>query len=150
MECWFYHLERAGVDATLPPLVEKCLQRGWPVRIASPQAGRLEALDLVLWTYREESWLPHGRAAGVPADARHPVLLGGEDVANLNAARALFRLDGAGEGDLSGIERVFVLFDGRDEAALTRARADFRSARDAGHELAYWRQDGEGAWTRQA
>jgi DNA polymerase III subunit chi len=150
MECWFYHLERASVEAALPTLVEKCLQRGWPVRVASPVPERLEALDGLLWSWRDDSWLPHGLAAGGPDDARQPVLLGPEETGNVNGARALFRLDGAGAGDLSGIERTFVLFDGRSEEAVARAREDFRAARSEGHDMAYWKQDGDGPWTRQA
>ena len=28
-EIWFYHLERSSLEATLPPLLERCLARGW-------------------------------------------------------------------------------------------------------------------------
>ena len=28
-ELWFYHLERTELEKALPPLLEKCLQRGW-------------------------------------------------------------------------------------------------------------------------
>ena len=28
-ELWFYHLERSELERALPPLLEKCLQRGW-------------------------------------------------------------------------------------------------------------------------
>ncbi len=149
MECWFYHLEQTDVAATLPPLLERCRQRGWRALVRSPLPERLDALDALLWTYRDDSWLPHAVASGSDADTRQPVLLSALP-GNGNAAQAVFRLDGAEEGSLDGVERVFVLFDGRDDEAVQRARADFKAARSAGHDMAYWRQDGDGTWTRQA
>jgi DNA polymerase III subunit chi len=147
LECWFYHLERSDVAAAVPPLVEKCLQRGWHAIVRSPVPERLEALDTLLWSWKPDSWLPHGRSGG-DHDARQPVLLT-DGPGNPNGAQALFRLDGADEGDVTGIARAFVLFDGRDPDALARARDDWRIARAAGHDLAYWRQTGESGWQRQ-
>jgi len=147
-EVWFYHLERTGLDQALPELLEKTLARGWRALVRSGERDRMEHLDGWLWTYRPDSFLPHGRADETHAE-RQPVLLSmtGE---NLNGAQALFLLDGADPGPLDAYARCIVLFDGRDEAALAGARERWREVKAAGHEAAYWRQSEEGAWRKQA
>ena len=58
-EVWFYHLERTGLEQALPELLEKTLQRGWKALIRIREVERLRHLDGWLWTYRDESFLPH-------------------------------------------------------------------------------------------
>jgi DNA polymerase III subunit chi len=112
-EVWFYHLERTGLDQALPELLEKTLQRGWRAIVRSPVAERVEHLDAWLWSYRDDSFLPHG-PAGEAMAARQPILLTtGED--NPNGADALFLVDGAEPGSLAGFKRCVVLFDAADD-----------------------------------
>jgi DNA polymerase-3 subunit chi len=147
-ELWFYHLERTDLERALPPLLEKCLQRGWRALVRGGSEERLDALDAVLWTYRDESFLPHARDGGANAE-RQPVLLttnGG----NPNGAQALFLLDGAEPGDLAGFERACLMFDGRDEAALVSARSRWKQAKEAGLTASYWRESAAGKWEKQA
>jgi DNA polymerase-3 subunit chi len=144
-ELWFYHLERSGVAATLAPLLEKCLQRRWRALVRGADEARLDALDVSLWTYRDDAFLPHARA-GDPA--RQPIWLT-IAAGNPNGAQALFLIDGAEPGDVSAFERGCILFDGRDEAALTQARARWKEAKSAGLAASYWRETGEGRWEKQ-
>jgi len=41
------------------------------------------------------------------------------------------------------------LFDGRDEDAVTSARARWKALKDEGHDLTYWQQ-GERGWEKKA
>ena len=148
-EVWFYHLERTGLDEALPALLEKTLARGWKALVRCAGADRLEHLNGWLWTYRDESFLPHGTADAPHADVQ-PVLLS-RSADNANGAQALFLIDGAdAPEDLAGFERCIILFDGRDEAATAAARARWREVKDGGHSASYWRQSEEGAWRKQA
>ena len=147
-EVWFYHLERTGLDQALPELLEKTLQKGWRAIVRSPAPERLEQLDGWLWSYRDESFLPHGLHSE-PMAERQPVLLTtGND--NANGAQALFLIDGAEPGDLGGYARALVLFDGRDEDQLQLARRRWSGLRGGGAVLAYWKQSPEGRWEKQA
>ena len=147
-EVWFYHLERTGLDQALPELLEKTLQKGWRAIVRSPAPERLEQLDGWLWSYRDESFLPHGLHSE-PMAERQPVLLTtGND--NANGAQALFLIDGAEPGDLGGYARALVLFDGRDEDQLQLARRQWSGLRGGGAVLAYWKQSPEGRWEKQA
>jgi DNA polymerase III subunit chi len=151
-EIWFYHLERSSVEDMLPPLLEKCMERGWRAVIRSKIATNLEAIDTRLWTYKPNTWLPHGKLSGVASeDNQQPILLVPEAKANADpvlSAQALFLLDGADWEGVSNTERIFVIFDGRDQDAVAHARNDWRRAREIGLIPAYWRQNEEGKWTR--
>ena len=62
-EICFYHLERQPLERVLPQLLEKSLERGWRVVVQAASEERVEALDAHLWTYRDDSFLPHGTGA---------------------------------------------------------------------------------------
>jgi DNA polymerase-3 subunit chi len=146
-EVWFYHLERTGLDQALPELLEKTLQKGWKAIVRTPVAERVEHLDSWLWTYRDESFLPHA-PADEPGAARQLILLttGNE---NPNAADALFLVDGAEAGDLNGYQRCVVIFDGADDGQLRRARAQWSALKARGLTASYWKQQARG-WEKQA
>jgi DNA polymerase-3 subunit chi len=146
-ELWFYHLEKSELEAALPPLLEKCLQRGWRALVRGAQKERLDALDDLLWTWRDDSFLPHAREDA--SAARQPIVLTDKD-GNPNGAKALFLIDGAEPGDVSGFERACLLFDGRDAGALEKARARWKEAKEAGQAVSYWRESARGAWEKQA
>ena len=147
-DVWFYHLERSGLDQVLPELLDKTLGRGWRALVRSTQRERLEQLDGWLWSYRDEAFLPHGLADEPMAD-RQPVLLTvSQD--NPNKADALFLIDGADPGDLTGFQRCLLLFDGRDDLALAAARERWRTIKQAGHPVSYWREKLDKGWEKQA
>jgi len=73
-EVLFYHLQDMTLESVLPPLLEKSLERGWRVVVQSTSQERADALDAHLWTYRDDSFLPHATwRAGDAAD--QPILL---------------------------------------------------------------------------
>lgn len=146
-EVWFYHLERTGLDQALPELLEKTLARGWRALVRAQDKDRIEHLDSWLWSYREDSFLPHA-PADEPGAARQPILLTtAQD--NPNQADALFLIDGAEPGALEPYTRCVVLFDGNDEDALKTARRQWTQVKGTGLPVSYWRQKGRG-WEKQA
>jgi DNA polymerase-3 subunit chi len=146
-EVWFYHLERTGLEQALPELLEKTLQRGWKAVVRARAPDRAAHLDSVLWTYRDDSFLPHG-PDDEPGAARQPILIT-TGFENVNRADALFLVDGAEPGDLAGYVRCVVLFDSADETQLKTARGQFKAAKDAGLPVSYWKQQARG-WEKQA
>jgi DNA polymerase-3 subunit chi len=146
-EVWFYHLEQTSLDQALPELLEKTLAKGWRALVRSADPDRIDHLDGWLWSWRDDSFLPHGRA-DEPEAERQPVLLTTEE-ANPNGAQALFIIDGAECGSLDGYERCVLLFDGRDEAQVSLARGRWKTFKAGGLPVSYWRQ-GERGWEKQA
>ena len=98
-EVHFYHLQRQPLDRALPQLIEKCLERGWRCVVQAASSERIDALDSLLWTYRDDGFLPHGTDREERA-AEQPVLLTTRED-NPNASNVRFLVDGATAADLS-------------------------------------------------
>jgi DNA polymerase III subunit chi len=147
-ELWFYHLERSELEKALPLMLEKCLQHGWRALVRGGSTERLDLLDAALWTYKDESFLPHGRD-GAADPARLPIFLTTR-AENPNSAQALYLIDGAELGDIAAFQRASIVFDGRDEAALETARSRWKEAKAAGIGASYWRENASGKWEKQA
>ena len=147
-EVLFYHLEHQPLERVLPSLVERTLERGWRAVVQAGSEERVEALDTLLWTYREESFLPHGTRRDGNSAAQPIYLTSNEE--NPNGAGVRFLVDGAETAELSGYDRVVYLFDGRDETAVAKAREQWKAAKGAGCQVTYWQQSGEGRWEKKA
>jgi DNA polymerase-3 subunit chi len=147
-EVYFYHLERGRLDDVLPTLLERSLKRGWRAAVQAASEERVQALDTLLWTYGNESFLPHGTARDGRASAQPIYLTAGDD--NPNAAHVRFLVDGAALADASPYVRVAYVFDGRDQDAVAHAREAWREAKARGHAVSYFQQDANGRWLEQA
>ncbi len=143
-EWWFYHIEHTSLDAAVAPLIEKCLERKWRVVVVGHDET-LERLNKQLWTFREDSFLPHGRAR--TDAAKQPVLLSTEAGAP-NGAKVALLLDGS-DADAALFERVMVVFDGGDETARGKARQQFKAAAEAGGAARYFQQERGGGWAEK-
>lgn len=149
-EALFYHLERRSLDQVLPGLIERTLERGWRALIKTDSAERSDAIDTLLWTFDEQSFVPHAQA-GDGDPSQQPVLITVENH-NPNAANVLFLVGGADAPAWSGLQefsRIVLMFDGRDPESLSRARAAWREAKNAGHEATYWKESASGKWEKQ-
>ena len=146
-EVLFYQLDRRPLEQVLPELIERCLERSWRVVVQAGTEERCDALDAHLWTYRDDSFLPHGTRKDGNA-ALQPVWLTTE-TDNPNRAQVRFLVDGAEPDAVAGYDRVVFLFDGKDPAALDRARAAWKTARAEGHSATYWQQAANGRWEQK-
>ena len=147
-EIWFYHLTRQPLERVLPSLLEKSLERGWRAVVQTSSEERMRALDELLWTYSEESFLAHA----TPHDgdpAMQPVYLttGAE---NPNEAKIRFYVDGAEVEAHDGYDRTILMFDGNDDDSLAQARAQWKALKASGCSLAYWQQNENGGWDKKA
>lgn len=145
---FFYHLERQPLESVLPRMLMTSLDRGWRVVVQAGSDERAEALAALLWSFDDDSFLPHGTKADGYPDLQ-PVWLTALDE-NPNAANVRFYVDGAAVGEIDGLVRAVILFDGNDDEALERARAGWKRFRAAGHEVSYWQQDEQGRWQNRA
>ena len=147
-EILFYHLQRQPLEKVLPTLLEKSLERGWRALVRATSEERLSALDDHLWTYSDESFLPHGSEREQDAGDQPVVLTLSER--NPNGAAVLFLIEGAPvPEDASAFQRLVLLFDGNDEEALAAARAQWKAVKGAGHDATYWQQDARGRWEKR-
>jgi DNA polymerase III subunit chi len=147
-EVLFYHLKGQTPEQVLPALLQKSLERGWRVVVQASSEERVEALDAHLWTWRDDSFLPHGTWRDSEAAEQPIVLTVGEE--NPNGAAVRFLVDGTNlPENTSGYERIVMLFDGDDPDAVEAARSRWSRAKAEGAEVTYWRADENGRWQRQ-
>lgn len=149
-EVWFYHLQRQSLERALPGLLERSLQRGWRAVVQAISEERIQALDELLWTYSDESFLAHGRKRDGDPQLQPVWLTSGPE--NPNGAAIRFLVEGADprEAARSEYERVIVIFDGADDQQVLTAREQWRQLKEQGAALAYWRQGEDGRWEKTA
>lgn len=146
-EYWFYHLEASTLEGVLPGLLEKTLSKGWRALVKLPE-DKLESLDTFLWTFRDDSFLPHGREDEPQAELQ-PILLS----ATTDSAKgfdAVFLIDGAEVADMDGVSRAMVMINGRASEDVQRERGRWKALKDTGAALAYYQQDDRGRWEKKA
>jgi DNA polymerase-3 subunit chi len=148
-EVFFYHLQNRSLEWALPKLLEISIERGWRVVVQASSDERVEALDAHLWTYSDQTFLPHGTARE-PDAPEHPILLtSGED--NPNGATVRFLIDGAPvPADAASYNRVVLIFDGDDDDAVAAARTRWTEAKAQGFDVAYYQPDEQGRWVKKA
>ncbi|MET0723126.1 MAG: DNA polymerase III subunit chi [Tardiphaga sp.] len=147
-EVLFYHLQNMTLETVLPPLLEKSLERGWRVVVQATSEERVEALDAHLWTYRDDSFLPHATWQAADA-AEQPILLVMEE-GNPNNAQVRFLVDNAGlPADAGSYERMVMVFNGDDGEALAGARAAWTDCKARGFTATYWQTDERGRWQKK-
>jgi DNA polymerase-3 subunit chi len=147
-EVLFYHLESRPLEAVMPLLLEKTLERGWRAVVEVGSRERAEAIDAHLWTWRDDSFLPHG-LAGEEVDALQPILIttGPE---NPNGAAVRFFADRAVPQSGEGYQRLVYLFSAHDPDAVAEARLAYKALREQGNDVTYWQQDPTGRWVKKA
>src|SRR3954465_9517396 len=147
-EALFYHLQNMTLETVLPPLLEKSLERGWRVGVQATSEERADSLDAHLWTYRDDSFLPHATwRAGDAQD--QPIVLAIEQ-GNPNKANVRFLIDHAAlPPDCGAYERLGVVFNGDDDEGLASARAAWTDCKSRGFEVTYWQADERGRWQRR-
>jgi DNA polymerase-3 subunit chi len=147
-EVLFYHLQNMSLENVLPLLLEKSLERGWRVVVQSTSEERTEALDAHLWTYRDDSFLPHATWRATDAQDQ-PILLAVEEV-NPNRANVRFLVDNAAlPKDSEAYDRLVLVFNGDDGDALAAAREAWTDCKSRGFEATYWQADERGRWQRR-
>lgn len=142
----FYHLQSWPLEKALPPLLERALGAGMRAVVLAASDERVEALASLLWTFRAESWLPHGTVKDGQA-VDQPIWLGTRDE-NPNGANLMVLTDGMATAQ-AGFDRCLDVFDGNDPDALAGARTRWKDAKALGHELHYWQQT-ETGWQEKA
>lgn len=153
VEISFFHLKTRRVEEALPTILEKSFARGWRVAVQAATEARMRALDAHLWSYRPESFLPHGTQADAAPETQPIYLTTQPD--NPNAADVRVFVEGVEiapclEGEAAPRLRAVLLFDGENPDELENARAQWRALRDAGQTLVYQQQDENGRWVEKA
>ena len=147
-EIRFYHLQKSSLEQTLPALISKAYGTGRKMVIRTQNASQREDINTLLWTYRADSFLPHGSEADEFADLQ-PIWVTDKDE-NPNAADILILTHGCAVSNDNAFDLVCDVFDGNDAESLNAARARWKSLKDPDVKLTYWQQTEQGAWEQKA
>ncbi|MEF2070977.1 DNA polymerase III subunit chi [Consotaella aegiceratis] len=148
-EVLFYHLTESRMEEALPDLLERSLARGWRVVVQTASEERRDALDHLLWTFRDDSFLPHGTDTET-SGALQPILLTVSDDQAANDPQVRFMVDGAVPASLSAYDRGVYMFDGHDPDQVASARLRWAAEKAAGHTVTYWQQTEDRRWVKKA
>src|SRR5687768_15965013 len=127
-EIRFYHLMTRGVDQALPEILQKARAAGHRIVVRTRDAAEAERLSQWLWTWKPDSFLPHGTAKDGHA-ANQPIWLTAEND-NPNDAAVLVLTAGQEVEDANPYALCCDLFDGRDETQVLAARMRWKNYKD--------------------
>ena len=144
----FYQLRDASVNDAVLMLVQKAHVTGKKMLIFCPNPAAA-AIDDALWSHDQNSWLPHGLDAAPGAELAS-VWVCSDMKSNPIDANYVMLLHGAEPNSWTGFERGFVVFDGKSDAHLQRARAQWQKWKSrSGIELTYFAQTDVGNWEQK-
>jgi DNA polymerase-3 subunit chi len=144
----FYHMEQATLDQALPMIVMKAWQSGENVMVRVPDKREASRLNDLLWSFRGDSFIPHGMDGDKHAD-QQPVFVTVNDE-NVNEANILILTHGCTHPSVGDFKMTCEMLDGRVESQITDARSRWKTYKDDGHDLTYWQQDENGKWGKKA
>ena len=104
------------------------------VLLAKPE--ELGPLDAALWSFSEQDFLPHVMAGDALAP-RTPIILTGDDTAELPHHQILINLSGATPTHFARFERLFELIS-PDDADAAAGRERFRFYKQRGYPLTHF------------
>ncbi len=145
----FYHLQRSPLEQVLPKLCEKAYSTGKRIKIQLGTEERVSFVNSLLWTYSEESFLPHGSKKDGFSEEQ-PIFISADEN-NPNGAVLLVLADGAMPSleVLQQYERVLNIFDGTNETSLNAARNYWKQIRELNGDLHYWQQNERGVFEQK-
>jgi len=147
MDYWFYHLESSTVEGVLPGLLEKTRQKGWRALVKLPQE-KLKEMDDYLWTYKDDSFLPHGRD-DEPLSDRQPICLT-SSAEQSGGAACVILLDQSDIAMEDAVVRCIILIDGQKSENVSHERLRWKRLKGEGAKMSYWQQNDRGEWTKMA
>src|ERR1043166_2685476 len=147
----FYILPDAGGDdavAAACKLCDKAVSSGSRVYVHAPDARDQDAIDKLLWTLRQGSFLSHERYSGAPIEEPFPQVLLGDREPPASHNQILINLGTEVPPYFSRFERVLEVVPGGEARAQSRNRYKFY--KDRGYELKSFEQQPDGGWRARA
>jgi len=146
-EIRFYHMRQKQLDQALPEILTKALAGGYRIVIRAGDETQAERLNDLLWTYRPDSFLPHGMQKDGYAEDQ-PVWITSQDE-NPNGADVLILTSGSTTINKGDFKLCCEMFDGRDAEMVKSARERWKLYQEQGFDITYWQQNDKGGWEKK-
>ena len=146
-EIRFYHLQNQPLEQALPALLAKAYENGHKILVKAP-ADKIEVLNEALWTFRADSFLPHGNAKDGQGEDQ-PIWITDNDE-NPNGADVLILTHNLESPHMGDFKLCCEIFDGRIDEDVQAARSRWSTYKEQGLTLTYWQQTAQGGWDKKA
>ncbi len=146
-EIRFYHLQKKSADAVLAELAERALSRGHRIIVRTRDENETNRLNDFLWTFRPDSFLPHGTANDLKPDMQPIFLTAARD--NPNNADCIFLMPGCVTDQIDDYKLCCDILDGRDEEQIQQGRSRWKDWKSQNHNMSYWQQNDAGKWEQK-
>ena len=104
-------------------------------------------LDDFLWSFKTDSFLPHGRD-DQPKMEHHPIVISSSAKIADNF-QIVFLLKGSYVDNLNDVERCVIFIDGRSEESIRNERNRWQKLKGKGAKLNYYQQNANGEWIKK-
>ncbi|GAB4276981.1 MAG: DNA polymerase III subunit chi [Deferrisomatales bacterium] len=131
----FHEVKGPRWELALCRLVEAAYGRGERLYLWADSEAAARRLDDLLWTFRDEAFVPHGLWQG-EARLEEPVAVGWQ-AGNPNGATCLVLARDAAPEEVAGFPRVLDLAPVDVPELRQAARARYRAFRDAGFDVSF-------------
>ena len=121
---------RARPEQAAARLAERHWSQGQKVLILASDPAQAEFLDRALWSYEQNSFLPHAQTGG--ADEQDEPILISTDLANPNQAEVLISAAPLGELPCADFQYLIQLLPLDDDAGLQLCRECYKALNQAG------------------
>lgn len=147
-EIRFYHLQKQNLDQALPLILSKAYEKNEPIVVRFGSNQEVERFNTHLWTFKPESFLPHGSPKeGNPEN--QPIWLT-DKKNNPNNAKILILTQGVNDENIADYDLCCEMLDGRSDDQVSAARERWKQYKEDGHDITYWMQSETGAWEKKS
>lgn len=148
-EIRFYHLQKTPLEHALPMILEKALAAEYRILLRVPDEHIKKSLDSWLWTYRDDSFLPHATDKDKQV-SRQPIVITDDTQDNPNGANMLVLTHGCTYAKPDDFKLCCEMLNGAVEEQVQSARSRWKDYKAQGLTVTYWAQDEQGRWAQKA
>lgn len=145
MEINFYGVRQDDIQKVVAVLLEKSYLLGKKSSLLVSSKEEADFLNSKLWSVA--MWLPHC-LEGEQREEDYPIVIhinNEEKVINVkNEASFLFVFESAKHYDLEKFEKIYVIFDLKNDFSVKNNRARWKELQDSGNSISFYKQNEKG------
>lgn len=145
----FYNTAPLQVENTLFNLIEKSIENGYKSLLLFNDKDKCSAIDEKLWTYKQNSFLPHlSEDEKISDEIDIPIYLSTKNE-NPYKAELLFSIDGFLPDNINNFERVIIIVDVNNKILLEEYKKYYHDINDDFEDIVFYKSDDNGKWTEK-
>lgn len=119
---------------------ERCYDQGFTVCIYAPDGERAAEIDQRLWTFAQNSFIPHVRLDEAEEPVIEPVVICAADPASIDMDTLILCVDDTAPAGMESFTRVYDFAPVYDDRLRDAARQRFAACQAAGYQMRFTRR----------